>query len=530
MSRIGLYIVMDFLKNNYAELLGLTFDHLLLVAIATSIAVGVGVPLGIWLTRHRKFQQSVLGITNILQTVPSLALFGLLIPLPFIGGIGARTAIIALVLYALLPVVRNTVTGIEGVDAGVREAAIALGLTDRQVLWQVELPLARQVILSGVRVATVIGVGVATIAAAIGASGLGVYIFRGVRMNDNRLVLAGAIPAALMALAVDWTIGRFERSFANDKRTLSDADLTSDKPASGLLFRALRNPLALVMIALASGLIISGAMRWRSAGSSDNAVRVGSKDIILGEIVAQELEAAGVNVTRQFELAGNLCHDAMVNNQLDVYPEYTGTSLMAILKQPPDTDAARVLAKVKNDYAHNYDLSVSDSLGYRNDFAILVRGSNARESNLKKISDVVPLASNWRAGFGQDFVSRPDGYMGFIKTYGLNFRERPREMDLSLTYRALAASEVDLIAGNSTDGLIAALDLVKLEDDRAYFPPYDAVLIARSATLARVPQLNQIMRRLAGKISVEAMQRMNYAVDGERKRPADVARAWRGNG
>src|ERR671912_2842406 len=186
--------------RNWREILALTGEHLLLVAASTLVAVAVGIPTGLLLTRRTGLKRPVLAVANILQTVPSLALFGFIIPLPVIGGIGARAAVVALVVYALLPVIRNTVTGVEGVERSVREAAVAMGMTDRQILRQVELPLAAPVILAGVRVATVISVGVATIAAAIGAGGLGTYIFRGLRMNDNNLLLAGALPAALMAL------------------------------------------------------------------------------------------------------------------------------------------------------------------------------------------------------------------------------------------------------------------------------------------------------------------------------------------
>jgi osmoprotectant transport system permease protein len=206
--------VFEYLSRNRIEFLELTAQHLLLVGISTGIAILVGVPLGILLTRRPRLSPSVLGIANVFQTIPSLALFGFLIPLPFIGGVGARTAIVALVLYALLPIIRNTFAGIQSVDPAIREAGRGMGMTDRQLLFMVEVPLAFGVILAGIRIATVIGVGVATIAAAIGAGGLGVYIFRGVAMVDNTLILAGALPAALIALTADLALGRLERHVA----------------------------------------------------------------------------------------------------------------------------------------------------------------------------------------------------------------------------------------------------------------------------------------------------------------------------
>ena len=202
--------VLDFMIRNRAEVLQLTFEHLWLVGVAMVIAVALGVPAGILLTRRPSLSRPVLGLADIVQTVPSLALFGFLIPVPWIGGIGARTAIVALALYALLPIIRNTHAGIVGVDAAILEAGRGMGMTDRQLLLQVEIPLSLGVILAGIRVATVISVGVATIAAAIGAGGLGMYIFRGVAMVDNQLILAGAIPAALLAVLADVVLGAIE--------------------------------------------------------------------------------------------------------------------------------------------------------------------------------------------------------------------------------------------------------------------------------------------------------------------------------
>ncbi|MFQ5662902.1 MAG: ABC transporter permease [Terriglobia bacterium] len=203
--------LLDFLLRNRGEVLALTLEHLGLVAIAMLIALLLGIPLGIVITRQAALRRWILGAANVIQTVPSLALFGFLIPVPLIGGIGSRTAIVALALYALLPIIRNTYVGISGVDPAVVEAARGMGMTDRQLLWQVEIPLALGVILAGIRVATVISVGIATIAAAIGAGGLGTYIFRGVAMVNNQIILAGAIPAALLAVLADSSLGWAER-------------------------------------------------------------------------------------------------------------------------------------------------------------------------------------------------------------------------------------------------------------------------------------------------------------------------------
>jgi len=502
---------LEFLQANWRELLTLTREHIVIVFVSTLIAVVVGVPLGILLTRSKSLRAPVLGFANVMQTVPSLALFALLIPIPFIGGIGARTAIIALSLYALLPVIRNTFTGITGIDPKLRESATALGMTTWQKLRMLELPLAAPVILTGIRVAVVISVGVATVAAAIGAGGLGTYIFRGLRQNDNNLLLAGAVLSALLALTCDFAIGAIARSFEIGRKKSRTKHIGI--VAAGVILASI-----LISIALAGG------------GRSGERIVVASKDftesVILAEILAQMLEREGIAVERQLELGGNIPHDGLLAGSLDVYPEYTGTAYTAILKKPPITDPETVYNETKEEYSSRFGLYLSPPLGFANDFAILVRGKVAREANLRTISDAVPLARNWQAGFGQDFMSRSDGYPGFVKAYGFAFSKQPREMDLALTYRALQSSEVDIIAGNSTDGLIAALDLVQLEDTRQYFPPYQAVFVARQAVSKT---LEPIFDRLAGAISTEDMRRMNYEVDGRKRTPAEVAGEWVGN-
>jgi osmoprotectant transport system permease protein len=508
----------NFLVANWPELLTLLRQHLSLVLISTFIAVTIGIPTGVLLTRKESLRGPVLGIANVMQTIPSLALFGFLIPLPFIGGIGARTAIVALVLYSLLPIIRNTVTGILGVDPSVREAAVAMGMTNRQILWQVELPLAMSVIVTGVRVALVISIGVATIAAAVGAGGLGVYIFRGLRQYDNNLLLAGAVPAALMALAADFGLGLLEKRLS-----------VGGKRGAG---SRRWQPVALILIGLiaaAGAFAIWQSYRVSPAPSAGRVV-IGSKDftesIILAEIMAQLLEGKGITVERKFELGGNLPHDAILAGTIDLYPEYTGTAYTAILKHQPITDPRAVYDRVKKEYEEKFDLSLSEPLGFENTFAILVRGADARRLQLQKVSDVSPLAQSLRAGFGQDFMSRADGYPGFSKAYGLRFKEQPREMDLSLTYIALSSGQVDLIAGNSTEGRIAALDLVQLEDDRRYFPPYEAVYVVREDSLSNVPSLGELLAKLAGSITTEEMRQMNYEVDANKRGIPEVVREW----
>jgi osmoprotectant transport system permease protein len=502
--------VIEFWLTRREEVAALIGQHVLLVAIAVSVAVAIGVPVGVAAARRPRLSAPLVGFANLVQTIPSLAMFGFLLPVPLVGGVGPRAAVVVLILYGLLPIIRTTVAGLNGIDRSVRLAGIAMGMTPRQLLYQVELPLALPSIVAGIRVAAVVAVGSATIAAAIGAGGLGEYIYRGLSMVDTTVILAGAIPAALLALAVDGALLWAERRLGRRRRP-------------GHWKRT-----AVALMGLAGVAVVwSGVL----AGRDDGAIVVGSKNfteqLILGEIVAQTLEReTGLPVRRRLNLGGTLiCDRALLTGDIDVYVEYTGTALTAVFQQPMARDASLVLETVRERYAQT-GRAVLEPLGFDNTFAILVRGSDARARQLRTIEDVARLAPEWRAGFGYEFLDRPDGFPGLAQAYGLQFLEPPRAMDLTLTYRALAGGQVDLIAGDATAGLIRALDLVALEDNRRYFPPYDAVPVARSETLLRYPQVREALERLGGRITAEDMRTMNYAADALRQDPAVIAREF----
>jgi osmoprotectant transport system permease protein len=385
-----------------------------------------------------------------------------------------------------------------------------MGMTSRELLRQVEIPLALPSIVAGVRVAAVVAVGSATIAAAIGAGGLGEYIYRGLSMVDSTVILAGAIPAALLALAVDGVLLWVERQLSSRHRRT----------------RGVRAVATAVLLG-AVVLIASATMVRGSAG----AIVVGSKNfteqIILGEIIAQAIEReTGLTVDRRLNLGGTLiCDRALLTGDVDVYVEYTGTALTAIFKQPVSNDAASVYATVREQYART-GRTLLLPLGFNNTFAILVRSRDARERGLRTIDDLTREAPRWRAGFGYEFLERPDGFPGLAKAYGLRFAEPPHVMDLSLSYRALASGQVDVIAGDATAGLIKGLDLFRLEDNRHYFPPYDAAPVARADTLLRYPGIRRALAPLAGQITAEEMQAMNYAGDVTREDAASIARKF----
>ena len=502
--------VIQFWSSHRAELFALLGQHVLLVAISTIAAIAAGVPLGIFAARRPRLSAPLVGVANLVQTVPSLAMFGFLLPVPLLGGVGPRTAIVVLTLYGLLPIIRTTIAGLQGIDRAIREAGTAMGMTRGELLRQVELPLAVPSIVAGIRVAAVVGVGSATIAAAIGAGGLGEYIYRGLSMVDSTVILAGAIPAAILALAIDGGLLWLERSLAA-RRGGGRRRMAASAAAAAA---------AIVILASATTLV-----------SGRDAIVVGSKNfteqLILGEIVAQAIErGTGLPVDRRLNLGGTLiCERALASGDIDVYVEYTGTALTAVFHQPLAGDTAAVLQTVRDAYART-GRTLLEPLGFNNTFTILVRGAEARRLQLKTIDDAAAHTPLWRAGFGYEFLERPDGFPGLSKRYGLRFAEPPRVMDLTLTYRALAARQVDLIAGDATAGLINALDLFPLEDNRRYFPPYDAVPVARAATLMRYPEVRRVLTDLAGRITAADMRAMNNAADAGREDPAAIARRF----
>ena len=277
------------------------------------------------------------------------------------------------------------------------------------------------------------------------------------------------------------------------------------------------------LIVIATALVIPSC-----APSRADRIVIGSKNftesLILGELFAQQIEShTRLKVERRFYLAGTyICQQAILAGRVDLYPEYTGTALTAILKEPANSDKGTVYQRVKSEYERRFRLTLGPSLGFNDTFAMEIRGEDARRLNLKTLSQAAAFAARWHAGFGYEFMERPDGYRGLAATYGLHFAEPPRVMDLGLLARALQNHQIDLAAGNATDGLIPALDLFALEDDKHYFPPYEAVPVIRMQTLQEHPEISQLITDLAGKISDEEMQRLNYAVDGQHRDAKDV--------
>ena len=503
-------------------------EHMMLTGVSTLMAILVGIPLGICAARIWWLRGPLTGGVGILQTIPSLALLAILLVL--LQKIGAIPAIIALTVYALLPIVRNTLTGLEGVSPAVIEAACGIGMTPQQRLWIVELPLSMPVIVAGIRTAAVASVGIATLSAFIGAGGLGQFINRGLALSNTDLILLGAIPAAMLALIVDGSIAAFQWGLRR-------------KRSRGSRFRVLINlflrPLVLAMpvVLIAAGCFMyfstitsSSNLTWGQS-APNGTIRIGTKNfteqLILGELMAQLIEVhTNLRVERLFNLGGTMiCHEALKSGEIDLYAEYTGTALTSILKQSVIVDPDRAYEMVTREYQKNFAADWLRPFGFNNTYTITVRKSDASSRNLTTISDLSAISGTLRAGFTAEFSERLDGYPGLRRVYGLQFQE-VRDLDPALMYQAVANREVDVVCAFATDGRIAAFDLQPLQDDRGFFPPYQAAPVIRTAVLEAHPELRHVLDMLAGLLNNATMQRLNFNVDEKKHSPREVAREF----
>lgn len=501
-----------------------TGEHIVLTGVSTLAAIALGLPLGIAASRLPHLRGVILALVGVLQTIPSLAMLAFLLTL--LNRIGALPAVLALVLYALLPIVRNTLAGLAGVAPAVREAADGIGMTPRQRLWWVELPLAAPVIVAGIRTAAVVGVGIATLSAFIGAGGLGQFINRGLALSNHQLILLGAVPAALLALLVDAAIAAAQWGAGWRRAGRASA-------SAALRVAAIAAPV--LMLGLAVLLVARSGSRWPpgagSAGERAGVVRIGTKNfteqVLLGELMAQLLEReTELRVERRFDLGGTMiCHAALVEGQIDLYAEYTGTALTAVLGRPVITDPDAAYRAVAEAYARQFDVRWLEPFGFENGYALAIRADDARRWGIATVSELAARADRLRAGWAAEFSERPDGYPGLRTTYGLAFAQ-VRDLDPSLMYAAIARGQVDVISAFTTDGRIASHDLVTLRDDRRFFPPYSAAPVVREVLLDRHPEVAAVLERLAGRLDTGGMRRLNAEVDEGGRSPASVARSF----
>lgn len=480
---------MDLLIQKLAE-------QLILVGVSVITAIVIGVPMGIAARHSQRFQSIALGTASIFQTIPSLALLAILLP---VFGIGMTPAIIALTIYALLPILRNTVVAFQQIPRDYIEAAKNLGASSTQCLWKIELPLALPVMIAGIRTAVAMTIGIATIAAFIGAGGLGDYITRGLAMNNHHLLLMGAIPAALLALVLDGLFAHFQK-----------------KPRHSL------------WILFSIIFLLFFYVIYNKFYQNQSEIRIGSKSFteqyILGELMAQMIEAkTHLKVERQFNLGTTeICQAAMEKGDIDIYPEYTGTAYMSVLHQHKLRNAQDIFNFVKQAYQNQYHITWLSPFGFNNSQSLTVRQDFALQYHLKTISDLVPLANQLTIGAPPEFLDRSDAYPALQKTYLMTFKQI-KAMDAGLMYQAINHHEVDVIDAFTTDGRILAYHLQVLQDNKHAFPAYEAAPLVRDAALKAHPELGDILNQLAQQISDKDMQKLNQEVDIEKISPAEAA-------
>ncbi len=486
--------------------------HLQLTLLALLLSAGVSVPLGIASTRVPWIEQPALAVAGIIQTVPSLALLAAMVPvLAALGmqSIGFLPAIVGLTLYGVLPVLRNTVTGIAGVDPALKEAARGVGMTGRQQLLLVELPLAMPVIVAGIRTATVWVVGIATLSTPVGATSLGNYIFSGLQTRNYTAILLGCVAAAGLALLLDGLVRAVEVGLARRRRGRTAAALG----AVALLYAYAGITLAAPWFDGRERPIVVGAKTF-------------TEQYVLSAAIAGWIERETGRPTSLVQSLGSLvAFEALDAGGIDVYVDYTGT-LWANEMGRAEMRAGRaeMLAGVRDFLERGHGMTLAAILGFENTYALTVRAAEAERLGLRAISDLVDHAPRLAIGADVEFFARPE-WPAVRDTYGLDFREQ-RAMDASLMYQAAATREVDVISAYTTDGRITAYDLRVLADDRGAIPPYDAIVLAGARLAREAPDVVRALARLDGAIDADRMRAMNLRVDEQGEDPATVAAAF----
>lgn len=499
------------------EIISLLIEHIELTISAVLIAVVIGVPLGIFITSHKKLAKGVIGFANLVQAIPSLAILGFLIP---VTGIGSKPAIIMVVLYSMLPIIKNTYIGINNINPDTLEAAKGLGMTTGQALKLVKIPLAMPVIMAGIRISAVTAVGLMTIAAFVGAGGLGYLVFSGIQTVDNKLILFGAIPAALLALIMDYVTGKIEESVMPNGIRKSDGSMKIKK------YSKKRRIISLVIVSI---IIISLIITKLPFNKSDKTIVVGSKSfteqLILGNMLEQLIEdKTDINVETSLNLGGTqIAFNALKSGSIDLYVEYTGTAYVNLLNiNDGNTNPQDVYNTVNERFKNELGLEFLNSLGFNNTYAIATTKEIAEKYNLKKISDLQSISRDLLAGPTIEFANREDGLILLNKAYNLEFRS-VKAVDGGFRYTALINGESDLTDAFTTDGLVDKFNLTILEDDKNFFPPYYAAPLIRMDTLEKYPELKDVLNLLEGKITDEKMRKLNYEVDVNGRDPKAVA-------
>lgn len=493
-------LVNTFLERKGDWITGL-FEHLQISLLSLIIAIFIAVPLGIIISGNKKTSEWFLQITGIFQTIPSLALLGLFIPLM---GIGTLPAVVALVIYAIFPILQSTITGLSEIDSSLEEAATAFGMTKLEKLKKYQLALAMPILMSGVRTASIMIIGTATLAALIGAGGLGSFILLGIDRNNSALILIGAISSAVLAIIFGLLI-----KLLQDKKT-----------------KTILASLLAAVVALTISFIPIGKM------SNDKLViagKIGAEPEILinmYKILIEDETDIDVEVKPNFGKTSFL-YEALKGGSIDIYPEFTGTVTTTLLKTPEtvaSNDPDEVYEVARKKIFEQDKLVYLNPMKFQDTYALAVTEKFAKEHNLSDISDIKRVENSAKVGFSLEFNDREDGGIGLKNLYHLNLNVKT--MEIALKYQAISSGDVNIIDVFSTDSKLITGKLKVLKDDKRLFPPYQGAPLLREETLKKHPELESILNKLAGKITEKEMTEMNYKVDIEGKPAYDVAKEY----
>ncbi len=517
---------LEYFFDNINIIAQYTMQHLRIGMLAVVGAILIGVPLGLLISKYEKARKPLLGLASIMQAIPSLALMGFFIP---IIGIGDKTAIIIIAMYAILPILRNTYTGLTNISESTIEAARGIGMTDRQILFKVQLPMALPVIMAGIRTAAVNSIGTATIAAFIGGGGLGKLIYAGIQIINANMILSGAIPACLLALLIDYIFGLVEKAVVPISLSLSSADLDQNKVIT--MKKNNRRTLAIVSvcIALLLGSIIIDSIDF----SGNKKITIGTTEYIEERIVSQLYkqvieDRTDITVELNNAMGGTLVvWEALKNNEIDMVPGYTGTYYATVLglQLYPGMTKDETYYNV-SEALRDYNITASGQLGPNNQYVFAVKPDLAAKYNLTKVSDLVPYASGWVVGCSQGFYARSnDGLFPVCEEYGMTYKDA-LTFGAAPMYLALENGDVDVIVTYRTDGLLQKYDLVLLEDDHNFFPPYVLFSMIGEEAMEKYPELLEVAMILDHLVTDAEMQSMNYRGAQEGVEPEVIAHEY----
>jgi len=495
--------VIETISIRFDFFLNLTIEHLFISLTSIIIACIIGLLLGILISEHKGTSPVILGVVNFVYTIPAISLLGFLIPF---SGIGNTTAVIALTIYALLPMVRNTHTGITNIPAETIEAARGMGSTNFQILTKVKIPLALPVILSGLRNMVVMTIALAGIASFIGAGGLGVAIYRGITTNNIEMVIAGSLLIAIMAFTMDFLVGQIEKIF----------DYKNKKKKKNIVIVAVA-ALLITMLAFSN-------MRANDYKVINVATKPMTEQYILGEMLKYAIEKESnikVNLTQGVGGGTSNIQPGMEKGDFDLYPEYTGTGWEVVLKKE-GTYHESDFHILEQAYKEQFNFTWLNKYGFNNTYGIAVTKEVADKYNIKTFSDLARHTSKLTFGAEYDFFEREDGYEALVNAYHYNFK-RTVDLDIGLKYKAVAQNKVDVITIFTTDGQLESSNLVVLEDDKNLYPSYLCANVVRLETLDKYPELIPILEKFTNTISDSDMAQMNYLVEIEGREPKDVA-------